>query len=285
MTSSMRTSAHGTNLSVGVRLLLFAGFVVAAFAPAAKADDFDTVVAPLLARKCLGCHNATDKKGGLNLAASKAALAGGESGPAFVPGKLDESLLWEKISQNEMPPKKPLAEDEKEILNRWISGGAKWGSDPIDLFKYSSATRAGYDWWSLKPLRRPALPKVADEGWARYPLDQFVLAGLEARGLKPSPVADKRTLIRRLSFDLLRSPLRKRRRSPPFLADDAPRCVCPPRRAVARIAALRRALGATLARRGPLRREPGVRARQAADEFVAVPRLGHLGHERRSPVR
>src|SRR5262245_48087830 len=168
--------------------------------------DFDAVVAPLLARKCLGCHNPTDRKGGLNLASARAALTGGDSGPALVPGKPDESLLWERVSENEMPPKTPLAASEKEVLRKWIGGGAKWGSDPIDIFKYSSATRAGYDWWSLQPVRRPPLPAVKDENWARRPIDRFVLAGLEARGLKPSPTADRRTLIRRLSFDLLGLP-------------------------------------------------------------------------------
>src|SRR5262245_18243570 len=154
---------------------------------AARADDFDGDVAPLFARKCLGCHNATDRKGGLNLASARAALSGGDSGPAFVPGKPDESLLWERVSENEMPPKMPLAAAEKEVLRKWIGGGGKWGTDPIDIFKYSSATRAGYDWWSLQPVRRPPLPAVKDENWARRPIDRFVLAALEARGLKPSP--------------------------------------------------------------------------------------------------
>lgn len=187
---------------------------------AARADDFDTVVAPLLARKCLGCHNATDKKGGLDLSSAKTALSGGDSGAVFVPGKPAESLLSEKVSRDEMPPKKPLADEEKQVLHRWIAAGAKWGADPIDLFKYTSATRAGYDWWSLKPLQRPALPKVADEAWASHPIDRFVLAGLEARGLMPSPAADKRTLIRRLSFDLWGLPPEPGEVAA-FLADDS----------------------------------------------------------------
>src|SRR5262249_15191751 len=135
-----------------------------------RADDFDAVVAPLLARKCLGCHNATDKKGGLNLASAAAARAGGESGAAIVPEKPEESLLWEKVSQNEMPPKKPLDDSEKKILERWIAGGAKWGTDPIDLFKYTSATRAGYDWWSLRTLQPPRLPDFTGETQIRNPI-------------------------------------------------------------------------------------------------------------------
>src|SRR5579859_8116741 len=118
MTSGLPTTAHGVCL-----LLWVMGAVLAAMPQTARGDDFDTVVAPLLARHCLGCHNATDKKGGLNLSSAKTAIAGGESGVAFVPGKPDESLLWEKVSQHEMPPKKPLAEEEKQLLKRWIADG------------------------------------------------------------------------------------------------------------------------------------------------------------------
>ncbi len=198
---------------------LFA-ILIATAADSACADDFDERVAPLVAKKCLACHNATDKKGGLDLASAKAALIGGESGPAFVPKSLDESLIWEKVSQNEMPPKKPLAEEEKQILKRWIVAGAKWGTDPIDVFKYSSDARAGYDWWSLKPLSRPMPPAVSDGGWVRNAIDRFILAELEARGLQPAPEADKRTLIRRLSFDLLGLPPDPEDVAA-FLADDA----------------------------------------------------------------
>jgi len=124
----------------------------------------------------------------------------------IVPGNAGESLLWERVSSNEMPPKKPLADNEKMILNRWIGGGAMWGTDPIDPFKYSSETRAGYDWWSLRPVRRPSLPAVRDAGWPRNPIDYFILASLESRKLKPAAPADQRTLIRRLSYDLLGLP-------------------------------------------------------------------------------
>ncbi|HLJ09571.1 MAG TPA: c-type cytochrome domain-containing protein, partial [Planctomycetaceae bacterium] len=174
--------------------------------PAIGADDFDAVVAPVIARRCLGCHNPTDKKAGLDLSSAKTAIAGGESGTVLVPGKANESLLWEKVSQDEMPPKKPLAEIEKQVLKRWIEAGANWGADPIDPFKYTSDTRGGYDWWSLKPLKRPGTPHTSADTWARNGIDHFVLAALEAKGLKPSPAADRRTLIRRLTFDLLGLP-------------------------------------------------------------------------------
>lgn len=187
----------------------------------ARADDFDKTIAPVVARRCLGCHNRTEKKGGLDLSAAKSAVAGGDSGTALVPGKPDESLLWERISQNEMPPKQPLPEAEKRLLREWITGGAKWGTDPIDPFRYTSDVRAGYDWWSLQPIRRPDPPRVKDEQRPAGAIDRFVQADLEAKGLEPSPLADKRTLIRRLSFDLLGlppDPAEVER----FLADESP---------------------------------------------------------------
>ncbi|MBI3865125.1 MAG: DUF1549 domain-containing protein, partial [Planctomycetia bacterium] len=87
-----------------------------------------------------------------------------------------------------------------------IAGGAKWGTDPIDPFRFTTELRAGYDWWSLQPVKRPALPEVSHKAWVRNPIDRFVLTGLAAKGLEPSRAADKRVLIRRLSFDLLGLP-------------------------------------------------------------------------------
>src|SRR5262249_44637057 len=100
-------------------------------------------------------------------------------------------------------------------------GGAKWGTDPIDLFKYTSATRAGYDWWSLRTLQPPRLPDFTGETQIRNPIDRFVLAVLKEKGLRFSPEADKRTLYRRLSFDLL-GIAAERAEVAAFLADEAP---------------------------------------------------------------
>src|SRR6185369_5286641 len=136
---------------------------------------FDRSIAPLLARRCLQCHNGSDKKGGIDLTSAKSALAGGDSGAAIVAGKPGESLLWERVSQDEMPPKKPLDSAEKKLLEAWIAGGAKWGTDPIDVFRYTTDARAGYDWWSLQPVRRPQPPRVHNGGWAVNDIDRFVL--------------------------------------------------------------------------------------------------------------
>jgi hypothetical protein len=186
------------------------------------ATDFDSRVAPILARRCLGCHNASDRKGGLDLSGRKAALTGGDSGEVIAPGKPDDSLLIERIDADEMPPKKPLPADEKRLLREWVAGGAKWGADPIDVFRFSSENRAGYDWWALQPIQRPTPPKVNDAAWVTNPIDNFILSSLETKGLTHSPLADRRALIRRLSFDLLGLPPTPEEVSA-FVADPDPR--------------------------------------------------------------
>ena len=182
------------------------------FRSACAADEpavkFDREIAPLLVRRCLDCHSGTEKKGGLDLSRVESVTKGGESGAAIVPGKAAESLLWQRVRDGEMPPKKPLPKEEVELLKRWIDSGAKWGTSPIDPFAFTTAARAGYDWWSLQPVKRPVLPKLKNQkSKIENPIDAFVIARLEHEGLTPSPSADKRTLIRRLSFDLLGLPL------------------------------------------------------------------------------
>ena len=166
--------------------------------------DFDQQVAPLLARHCLECHSGADPKGKLDLSDSARAISGGENGAAFVAGDPTASLLWQRVRDGEMPPKEKLTEDDKALLENWIKQGAKWGTRPIDRYRYSSDKRAGYDWWSLKPLQPVALPAVPSE-WesqATHPIDRFVLAKLAEHHLTPSAPAEPRLLVRRLAFDL-----------------------------------------------------------------------------------
>lgn len=164
--------------------------------------DFDAKVAPLLARRCLDCHSGADPKGKLDLSRKIAALAGGESGTVIVPGKPEDSLLWERVSSDEMPPKSPLSMSEKTVLRSWLAAGANWGTDPIDPYQVTTSRRAGRDWWSLQPVRRPTEPVVRRQDWTRTPIDRFILNKLEANGLSPSPEADRRVLIRRVCFQL-----------------------------------------------------------------------------------
>jgi mono/diheme cytochrome c family protein len=155
-----------------------------------------------LARHCLDCHSGPDPKGGLDLSRRENALEGGKSGPVIEPGSPDESLLWERVESGEMPPKSTLGDAEKQAIRAWIAAGAPWGADPIDAFAVTTERRAGRDWWSLQPISRPNVPDVASEDRLRTPLDAFIMRTLESQGLRPRPEADRRTLLRRLSFDL-----------------------------------------------------------------------------------
>ena len=171
--------------------------------PAPAAEHFDRDIAPLLSNRCLDCHNPTDRKGGLDLTTAAAAQTGGDSGPVIEPGKPDNSLLWSRIDADEMPPKHPLADAERHVLREWITAGARWGTESIDRFRYSSDARAGYDWWALAPVARPEVPEAcAGDGGAQNAIDHFLRAGLAEYELHPSSEADRRTLIRRVTFDL-----------------------------------------------------------------------------------
>jgi len=167
--------------------------------------DFDRDIAPLLAKKCLDCHNKTEYKAELDLSRSESALS--RSAVVIVPFELEASLLWKKVFDEEMPPENPLSPREKDLFRNWIASGARWGkSDPIDRFAYSTDHRAGTDWWSLQPIARPTLPQVKNIAWIHNPIDAFILARLESENIKPAPPADPGTLIRRVYFDLIGLP-------------------------------------------------------------------------------
>ncbi len=174
--------------------------------------SFEKVIAPLLARRCASCHAGDELKGKLDLSTREKQLIGGESGPALVPGDAAKSLIWQRVAADEMPPKHPLSDDEKRLLKKWIEVGAVWPGGPLDPLAVSSEHRAGRDWWSLQPIVRPTMPTAQpaalalEMGPVRQPLDAFVRATLVARGLKPASDADRRTLIRRVAFDLLGLP-------------------------------------------------------------------------------
>ncbi len=169
------------------------------------AVDFDRQVQPLFVAHCLDCHNAADHKGELDLSNAKHALR--QIKRVIVAGDAEESVLWKLVNEGAMPPEQPLTEQEKLILKLWIDQGAQWGStNPIDRFAYTTAKRAGADWWSLRPVERPELPTVENAAWIRNPLDAFVLAKLESRNIKPAGAADRLTLIRRVTFDLIGLP-------------------------------------------------------------------------------
>jgi len=183
---------------------------------------FRDQVVPLLERRCVSCHNSADPKGGLALDTHASALKGGSLGVAFTPGKPDASLLLDYVSGDapEMPKNgPPLNPDEVAVLRDWIAAGATW-PESVTLRERPAADN---DWWSLRPLVRPSMPEVSgeDAGVVRTPVDRFILSRLRANGLSPSREADRRTLIRRLSFDLIGLPPRPEEIAA-FESDSAP---------------------------------------------------------------
>ncbi len=169
-------------------------------ATAKEGDSFRDQIAPILERRCVSCHNATEAKGGFSIESHEAFQAGGESGKAVVVGQPDQSLLVEMISGDkpEMPKgQEKLLPEEIELIRKWIANGAAWPKDT----KLADRSLADNNWWSLKSMTQVALPD-SDLAADSNPIDLFVQAKLQERGLKFSPPADRSTLIRRLSFDL-----------------------------------------------------------------------------------
>jgi hypothetical protein len=173
------------------------------FVAAADSVDYLRDVKPLVAQKCVACHGARMRKGGLRLDTAAAMRRGGRSGSAFVAGKSQESLLIQAVEGapglTAMPYKRPpLSAAQIAVLKTWIDGGAQAPDDekPDD----------GSPHWAFVPPVRAPLPPVQNATWARNAIDRFVLARLEKEGVAPAPEADRITLIRRLSLDLLGLP-------------------------------------------------------------------------------
>ena len=167
--------------------------------PLLASDHFEMKVRPLLAKNCLGCHTAT-KMGGLEISSHESLVKGGNSGPAVIEDKPDESLLLKVVRHEhpriKMPPTGRLSEEEIETLAAWVRDGAAW-PEKVMAFKPMQS-----DFWSLQPLKKQPPPSVRQTSWAKTPIDKFILARLEAKGIQPVAAADKRTLIRRATYDL-----------------------------------------------------------------------------------
>jgi mono/diheme cytochrome c family protein len=199
---------------------LIAAALLAAFSAHAGADvslpktvQFNRDIRPILADNCYSCHgpDKDKRKAKLRLDTKDGLFTANKDAAPIVPGKPDQSDIYRRILSHDpdevMPQSKTgktLSAQQIALIKRWIEQGAKWEGH-----------------WAYNPLVRPAPPEVKHASWVKNPIDNFILARLQTEGLRPSPEADKRTLIRRLSFDLTGLPP-KPEEAQAFIADKSP---------------------------------------------------------------
>ncbi len=197
-------------------------------------DHFESRVRPLLAKHCWKCHGPEKAESDLRLDSAAGIERGGALGPVVAVGKPDASLLIRAVRQSgelKMPPDGKLSAQQVEDLALWIKSGAKWpktadtaGARDLNVEPKSAAGRFSEvqrRHWAFQPVRSTAPPRVKNAAWVRSPIDRWILARLEAEGLQPAPAADKRTLLRRATFDLIGLPPTPEELAA-FLGDDAP---------------------------------------------------------------
>lgn len=191
----------------------------------ADADlTYEKHVRPIFKAHCFQCHGEGDKlKAKFDIRLRRLIVKGGDSGPALVPQKPDESLLFERIQSGEMPPgEKKLSAEQVALIGRWIAAGAKTAApEPEQIGADLPLTDDERRFWAFQPVRRPGVPSVKARDRVRTPIDAFLLAALEEKNLGFAADADRRTLLRRAYFDLLGLPPTPEEAAR-FLVDDAP---------------------------------------------------------------
>ena len=213
-------------------LRVYAAFALATAAFAQTPEQleyFEKSVRPLLVANCQPCHNASVKSSGLDLSSAAGFVHGGVGGPLVVKDQPETSRLLKVIGYEDslkMPPTGKLKADQIEALTNWVKMGAPWPGaaqaaavvQPAPKKDFSDEQKA---FWAFQKVHDPELPKVKDARWVRTPIDRFILARLEAKGLKPAPAADKLTLIRRVTFDVTGLPPTEKEIQA-FVADQSP---------------------------------------------------------------
>ncbi len=195
----------------------------------AQLEFFEKKVRPILAENCFKCHGPEMQKGGLRLDSREAILKGGDTGPAIVPKRPDESELIKAVRYEadgfQMPPPGKLPDEQIAALTEWVKIGVPWpeasrqspNSDSKESFDITGRAKH----WSFQPVRATVPPSASQAEWPRTPVDRFLLSKLEAVGLKPALPADRRTLLRRVTFDLIGLPPTPEEIDA-FVNDDAP---------------------------------------------------------------
>lgn len=175
-----------------------------------KLEFFESKVRPILYENCFECHSDKKQEGGLRADRIAHLIKGGDTGPAILPGKPDESELVLAIRYDadgyQMPPKGKLDQEQIDILTRWVKEGAFWPDsektqeDQENDKEFNLEERAKH--WSFQPVKSVSLPEVKSKDWPLTPVDHFILSKLEQDQLSPAPETDKLTLLRRITFDL-----------------------------------------------------------------------------------
>jgi cytochrome c553 len=208
-------------LSLRHTTLAFAALAAFAVAPSAEAmpatkeglEFFEKNVRPILIDRCYECHSAekNSSKGGLILDSMDGAYKGGDEGPSVIPGDLEKSLLIKAVRYTDpefsMPPKKTggkLPDEKIAILEEWVKMGAPMPSG--GAAKLTGLTGKAREHWAFQPVTKPTVPEVKNKAWVKTPIDAFILAKLEEKGLQPNPSASPESFLRRVSYDLIGLP-------------------------------------------------------------------------------
>ncbi|NNE94173.1 MAG: DUF1549 domain-containing protein [Verrucomicrobiales bacterium] len=197
-------------------------------------DFFEKKIRPVLAERCYECHSAKAEKlkANLQLDHREHILTGGDTGPSIVPGKPEDSLLYEVVTYQtpdmQMPPKGKLSDSVIADFKKWIANGAAWPEEPVptrdggEMVEEFDLEKRRAEHWCWRPIQNPAPPaNLKNVEWPRDEIDRFILAKIESAGLKPAPEADKRTWLRRVTFDLIGLPP-TREEIAVFLEDESP---------------------------------------------------------------
>jgi len=223
ITLSARGPGHGAANLSGIEVWSGAGTIPSPEAPrfagtpsAEQVAFFESRIRPVLVEHCYECHSAQSAKlkGGLLLDSRAGVIRGGDSGPIIAPGDPEASLLIRAVQRTDpaltMPPKQSLPPQAIEDLIAWVRMGAPDPRTEDTVAQQGARSSIDWnrarEWWSFRPVVDPPLPKLRNPSWPANGLDTLILARLESAGLEPTPDADRRTLIRRMSFDLLGLP-------------------------------------------------------------------------------
>jgi hypothetical protein len=194
-------------------LSYLAYFSLGWFNPAESADDklklkyFESNVRPLLIKRCYKCHGNGKVQGGFRFGSRESLQKGGESGTVVIPGNVDKSLLISAVRYDllEMPPDGQLKGNEIKILETWVKAGAFWPAGDNAARAEEKISEKDRQWWAFQPVKNPKVPHTGAP-WARNSIDHFIARKLQAADLEPAPETDRRTLIRRLYYDLIGLP-------------------------------------------------------------------------------